>query len=116
ELLMAASEGENPDVRACRKLHYRPPEGAGAAARAARLRRALRLPRGFSFRRLREHAPRPGWERSGKAFDAASVQRWTDAVAAARGGAPGPAVRPAAAAGAYRVPFGAGRAVEVRYG
>ncbi|HLE85102.1 MAG TPA: surface carbohydrate biosynthesis protein, partial [Thermoanaerobaculia bacterium] len=80
ELLGAASEGENPDVRACRELHYRPAEGAGAAARAARLRRALRLPRGFSFRRLRELPPRPGWERSGKAFDAASVQRWTDAV------------------------------------
>lgn len=117
ELLAAAGEGGGADLRACRRLHYRRSERAPAAVQRAAglLRRTAGLPRGFSFRRLREVPPRPDWETSAKGFEAAAVACWTGAVAAARG-AEAPRVRPARETGAYRVPFGTGRAVEVSRG
>lgn len=113
----AAEGGPAVDRRYCRRLHYQTGGEWGGGDRlrpSDRLRMAAGLPRTFSFRRLEDRPLRPGWEASGKAFDATSVGRWVEALAPAVEPGFRPVVRPARETGAYGVSFPSGRSVEVR--
>lgn len=109
ELVEGSGGSTGPDRRLCRRLHYRPDREGPRQRASSSLRRSLRLPRSWSFRRMAVAGGAPRWDRSRKAFDRRTVASWLEAFARRDPDLARVSARPAGAAHDYLVPFPDGR-------